>query len=150
MSRTEHSTVKVMLMCHSAEEPCTGNDIPARSKLYGLVPCGVGTVWQESLTSYLNRLAWRHHIPPRHLAAQELLPRLSQSYSRHQLGGFSWGSAMGINGNTATAQEWATILEDLTKRSDLHLLTLQWWVGDLEPHKLLREKPAWCPACYAE
>jgi hypothetical protein len=28
-----------------------------RSRLYGLVPCGLGTVWTESLTSYLNRLA---------------------------------------------------------------------------------------------
>jgi transcriptional regulator with XRE-family HTH domain len=150
MSMTENPVVKVMLMRHITEEQFKGTDIPARSKLYGLVPCGLGTVWQESLTSYLNRLAWRHHTPPRHLAAQELLPRLSQNYSRRQLGGFSWGSAMGINGNNATAQEWATILEDLTRRSDLHLLTLQWWVGDLEPHKLLREKPAWCPACYAE
>ena len=150
MSRTTNSTVKVMLMGQRTEVPFKGNDIPTRSKLYGLVPCELGTVWQESLTSYLNRLAWRHHIPPRHLTAQELLPRLNQSYSRHQLGGFSWGSAMSINGNGATAQEWATILEDLTKRSDLHLLTLRWWVGDLEPHKLLREKPAWCPACYAE
>lgn len=150
MSMTENPAVKVMLTHHFTDEPFNGNDIPARSKLYGLVPCEMGTIWQESLTSYLNRLAWRHHIPPRHLAAQELLPRLSQSYSRRQLGGFSWGNAMGINGNNTTAQEWSTILEDLTKRSDLHLLTLQWWVGNLEPHQLLREKPAWCPACYTE
>ena len=150
MSMTEKPDVKIMLMRHTSKEQGISNDIPARSKLYGLVPCGLGTVWQESLTSYLNRLAWRHHIPPRHLAAQELLPRLSQSYSRRQLGGFSWGSAMSINGNSTTAPEWAAILEELTKRSDLHLLTLQWWVGDLAPHKLLREKPAWCPACYAE
>lgn len=125
-------------------------EIPPRSKLYDLVPCGLGTAWQESLTSYLNRLAWRHHIPPRHLAAQELFPRLSQSYSRRQLGVFSWNSAMSINGNNATAQEWAGILEDLTKRSDLHLLTAQYWVGDLPSHKLLREKPGWCPECFAE
>src|SRR6266702_5854047 len=89
MSMTENPVVKVMLMLHITEEQFTRNDIPARSKLYGLAPCGLGTVWQESLTSYLNRLAWRHHIPPRHLVAQELLPRLSQSYSRRQLGGFS-------------------------------------------------------------
>jgi hypothetical protein len=84
---TENPVVKVMLMRHITEEQFKGTDIPARSKLYGLVPCGLGTVWQESLTSYLNRLAWRHHTPPRHLAAQELLPRLSQNYSRRQLVG---------------------------------------------------------------
>jgi transcriptional regulator with XRE-family HTH domain len=107
-------------------------------------------MWQESLTSYLNRLAWLHHVPPLHLAAQEIVPHLTQSYSRNQLSVFSWSTSMSVNGNGSLAREWASILEGLTKRSDLHFLTLQWWVGDLPPHKLLRGKPAWCPACYAE
>lgn len=57
---------------------------------------------------------------------------------------------MSVNGNGPLAREWAILLEGLTNRSDLQLLTLQWWGGDLPSHKLLREKPAWCPACYAE
>ncbi len=156
MSMTESSAVKVTVIPSS----WAGNNVsptllqmseaPPRSRLYGLVPCGLGTMFQESLTSYLNRLAWRHHISPRHLVAQEIVPHLIQSYSRNQLGAFSWSSAMSINGNGHMAREWATILEDLTKRSDLHLLTGHGWIGDLEPHRLLREKPAWCPACYAE
>ncbi len=150
MSRTENPTVKVILMRHTTERPFKGNDIPARSKLYWLVPCGSGTVWCESLTSYLNRLAGLHHVPPQHVAVQEIVPHLSQSYSRRYLSVFSWSTAMSVNGNGLLAQEWASILERLTKRSDLHFLTLQWWVGDLPPHKLLREKPAWCPVCYAE
>ncbi len=32
--------------------------MPPRSKLYGLLPEGLGTVEVESLTSYINRLAW--------------------------------------------------------------------------------------------
>jgi len=147
---TENPTVKVILMRHTTEEQFTRNDILARSKLYGLVPCGLGTVWSESLTSYLNRLAWHHHVPPQHLAMQEIVPHLSQSYSRRHLSVFSWSTTMSVNGNGPLAQEWTCILERLTKRPDLHALTLQWWVGDLPPHKLLREKPAWCPACYAE
>jgi len=150
MSMTENPTVKVILMRQNAEEKLTRNDLPAHSELYGLVPCGLGTVWSESLTSYLNRLAWRHRVPPQHLAGQEVVPHLSQSYSRRHLSVFSWSTAMSVNGNGPQAAEWASILERLTKRSDLHALTLQWWVGDLPPHKLLREKPAWCPACYAE
>ncbi len=147
---TENSEVLVMLMRHTPAEQFKGNDIPARSKLYGLVPCGLGPVWSESLTSYLNRLAWHHHVSPQHLVAQEIVPHLSQGYSRQHLSVFSWSTAMSVNGNGPLAREWASILEGLTKRSDLHFLTLQWWVGDLPPHKLLREKPAWCPACYAE
>lgn len=147
---TEKPKLLVTITHQIPEAQFTRNEIPSRSKLYGLAPCELGTVWQESLTSYLNRLAWLHHVPPLHLAAQEIFPHLTQSYSRNQLAVFSWSTSMSVNGNGPLAREWATILEGLTKRSDLHLLTLQWWVGDLEPHKLLREKPAWCPACYAE
>ncbi len=150
MNRTEHSTVNVMLMCHTTEEPFKGNDIPVRSKLYGLAPCGLGTVWTESLTSYLNRLAWHHHVPPQHLVAQEIVPHLSQGSSRQHFSVFHWSTAMSVNGNGPQATEWVSVLERLTKRSDLHSLTLQRWVGDLPPHNLLREKPAWCPDCYAE
>lgn len=150
MSMTEIPEGLVMLMHRITEELFKGNDFLARSKLYGLAPCGLGTVGSESLTSYLNRLAGLHHVPPQHLAVQEIVPHLGQSYSRRHLSVFSWSTAMSINGNGPQAAEWASILERLTKRSDLHALTLQWWVGDLPPHKLLREKPAWCPACYAE
>jgi transcriptional regulator with XRE-family HTH domain len=146
----ENLTVKVMLMRHTTEEQFKGNHIPARSKLYGLVPCGLGTVWSESLTSYLNRLAELHHVPPQHLVAEVIVPHLGQGYSRQHLSVFSWSTAMSVNGNGPLAREWASILEGLTRRSDLHFLTLQWWVGDLPSHQLLREKPAWCPACYAE
>jgi transcriptional regulator with XRE-family HTH domain len=102
------------------------------------------------LTSYINRLAELHHVSPQHFMAQEIVPRLSHSYSRQQLAAFSWSGAMSLNGNGPLAREGASILEDLTKRSDLHLLTSQYWVGDLPPHQLLREKTAWCPACLAE
>src|SRR6266700_7227201 len=147
MKRTEIASVKVILMQPATEEPFKGNTLPVRSKLYGLTPCELGTVWTESLTSYLNRLADLHHVSPQHLVAQEIVPHLNQSYSRQHLSVFSWSTAMSVNGNGPLAREWASILEGLTKRSDLHFLTLQWWVGDLPPHKLLREKPAWCPAC---
>jgi hypothetical protein len=124
--------------------------IPPRSRLYGLEPCEVGTIWGECLTSYLNRLGWRHGVSPRDLVAQEILPSLNKRISRSQLAVFSWSSAMSINGNGNLAREWATTLEELTTRSDLHLLTLSSWVGDLQTRRFLREKPAWCPACYAE
>jgi len=134
----------------SFSQPFQRSEIPPRSKLYALSPCGLDTVFTESLTSYINRLAGLHHVLPQHLVAQEIVPHLSQDYSRQHLSVFSWSTAMNVNGNGPQAGEWVSILERLTKRSDLHALTLQWWVGDLPPHKLLREKPAWCPACYAE
>jgi transcriptional regulator with XRE-family HTH domain len=130
--------------------PFQRSEIPPRSKLYSLVPRGLGTMFSESLTSYLNRLAGLHHVSPSHFVAQEIAPLLRRNYSRQQLSGFIWSGAMSVNGNGDLAREWAHILEDLTMQPDLHLLTGHGWVGNLPPHRLLREKPAWCPACYAE
>lgn len=121
-----------------------------RSRLYGLVPCALHTIFQESLTSYLNRLGWRHHVSPRDLVAQEIVPSLSHEYPKLQLAAFSRGPAMQINGTGSTAQEWASFLEQLTARSDLHGLALDFWLGDLSSRGQLRKVPAWCPTCYTE
>jgi len=123
--------------------------LPPRSRLYGMAPCGEG-IWSESLTSYINRLARLHSVPPQHLVVREIVPQMSQSTSHCPLFISQRSTGVSINGNGPLAREWSDILERLTKRTDLHFLTLQWWVGDLPSHKLLREKPAWCPACYAE
>lgn len=123
--------------------------VPPRSRLYGLVPCGEG-LWSESLTSYLNRLGWRHAVSPRWLVAQEVVPHLSSDHFLTQLGTFCQQRAMSINGNGPLALEWAALLERVTSRSDLHWLTLHGWIGDLSDHRHLRVTPAWCPLCYSE
>jgi hypothetical protein len=133
-----------------ASWPVSVPTIPSRSRLYRLEPRGRGTVLTESLTSYLNRLAWRHQVAPQRLVAQEIGPRLPQPLAPQQVASFSWSSAMGVNGNGPLARAWATLLEDLTTCTDLRLLTLAPWVGDLQPAKLLRARPAWCAACYVE
>ena len=129
-------------------------NVPPRSRLYGLEPCGMETVWSESLTSYMNRLGWRHGVSPRALAAQEIGPFLAGiewwHYSSPQLMGvFCAANAMSLNGLGNLATTWATLLGRLTERSDLHLLTAPWWIGDLPNARNLRLSPAWCPACYA-
>lgn len=130
--------------------PFQASEFPPRSRLYGLVPCGFGTLYQESLTSYLNRLGWRHHVSPRDLVAQEVVPFLNYAYPKLQLAAFSRGPGMQINGTGSIALEWANFLERLTMRSDLHMLTLDFWIGNLLSRGHLRKIPAWCPTCYAE
>lgn len=129
-------------------------DIPPRSHLYSHPPCKVGTVWCESLTSYINRLGWTLRTSPRALVAQEIVPLLSTAQtfqatpsllSTLSRGG---GGAMKMNGTGSVALEWAEILGQLTARPDLHLLTLHWWVGNLSVQGQLRMTPAWCPLCY--
>ena len=134
-------------------EPQLGMEMPPRSRLYHLPPFGVGTLWVESLTSYINRLAWTYRVSPRVLVAQEIDPLLSSEYQVHssvQLATFSRSGAMGMNGTGNLAVAWSTTLEGLTMRPDLHLLILRSWLGDLPSRGHLRTKLAWCPLCYTE
>src|SRR6266567_3057045 len=128
MSKREQTAVAVRILHPSVGQQETqtlldGNAVSPRSRLYGMVPCGEG-LWSESLTSYLNRLGWRHGVSPRWLLTQEMLPHLSSDHCPTQLGTFCQQRAMSINGNGSLALEWSALLERLTGRSDLSLLTL--------------------------
>lgn len=124
-------------------------DIPARSRLYGPAPREGVTIWTESLTSYTNRLGWLHGVSPKALVAEVLVPFLGKDYLHQNLGACCRGGwFMSVNGNGCLAQQWSTILEQLTARSDLHVLASDSWIGDLSARGHLRSVPAWCPACY--
>src|SRR5690242_5387892 len=116
-------------------------DIPPRSRLYGLPPCGVGTLRSESMTSYITRLAWQYRVSPQVFVRQEL----PSSLAPHQRVPSQGQSGRGFNSNDHLAQNCATTLETLTKRTDIHLLTAQAWIGDFPLRIVLREHPAWCP-----
>src|SRR6266568_2377770 len=115
-------------------------EMPPRSELYCLAPLGVGTVEVESLTSYIQRLAWAYRVNPRVLVAEVLLPHLRNMYYSDpgRLGSFSRTRSMSINGIGEVARDWAETLEQLTMRSDLRLLTLHPWADGLPAWGLLR------------
>lgn len=122
-----------------------------RSRLYDLAPYEMETPWCESLTGYINRLGWTHHVPPRALVAQEIVPRLDE----HQrltttVGVFGAKWAMSLNGVGEATKPWIGVLSHLTSREDLPLLTLPLWIGNLSPRWQLRETPAWCPSCISD
>ncbi len=124
---------------------------PSRSQLYNLAPYEVGTIWCESLTGYINRLGWTHHVPPRALVAQEIVPRLDERLRLvAPVGVFGTKWAMSLNGAGSMTQTWIDVLSCLTTRADFPLLTLPSWVGDLSPRWQLRETPAWCPSCLSD
>ena len=122
-----------------------------RSRLYDLAPYEMGTPWCESLTGYINRLGWTHHVPPRALVTQEIVPRLDE---RQRLavpvGVFGTKWAMSLNGVGFATKPWIAVLSHLTSREDLPFLTLPFWIGDLSPRWQLRETPAWCPSCISD
>src|SRR5260370_10576793 len=85
MIGTGQATIAVKILplsiCHrEAQTTLHMSDVPPRSRLYGLAPLEMGTVWVESLTSYINRLGWRHGISPRALVAQEIVPYLTREH----------------------------------------------------------------------
>src|SRR5258708_17936278 len=134
------------------EEVASGE--PPRSRLYSLVPAGIGTPLIESLTSYINRLAWTYRVEPRILVAQEIVPQLGRAYhfqsSLSLLGAYCRSEAMSINGTGETALDWSSTLTRLTTRENLRDLTLSSWAGNIPFRGLLRATPAWCPVCYHE
>src|SRR5258708_16185194 len=104
----------------------TGMEMPPRSRLYHLPPCDVGTVWVESLTSYINRLAWMYRVSSRLLVAQAIVPQLSseqQIPSFAKLATFSRSSAMGLNQTGDMPPARLTILQTLTSTPHLTCLT---------------------------
>ena len=133
MNKTGYAMVKVTPSREQymgLHDRLLAGDIPPRSRLYGLVPCDVETVWSESLTSYINRLAWRHGVAPHILALQEIRPLLvTDKWSKtspQQMRAFCGVNAISINGLGSAATAWSTVLEQLTQSSPLHLLTSSW------------------------
>ncbi len=125
---------------------------PPRSRLYSLPPAGIGPPLIESLTSYINRLAWTYRVEPRILVAQEIVPHLGRSYhfrsSPSLLAAYCRSEAMSINGAGEAALDWSSTLTRLTMRENLRDLTLSSWARNIPFRGLMRATPAWCPACY--
>jgi len=126
--------------------------MPERSRLYSLAPYAIETIWRESLTGYINRLGRTHHISPRAFVAEMILPPLTRNLGLRLPTAAAFGAdgAMSLNGTGVFVSAGVDLLNHLTLRTDLHLLTLPWWVGDLPRRGQLRTTPAWCPLCLAE
>jgi hypothetical protein len=126
-------------------------DFPARSKLYCLAPLGLGSPLVESLTSYLCRLAYEHHVEVGTLVQRSIAPMLDKHYiaDTHGRGVSSFLRYAGpINGNGPMASDWVGTLEALTLRADPAQLTLLVGTDVLSQRDLLQPIRQWCPRCY--
>lgn len=127
--------------------------LPARSRLYHLAPIGLGSSEVESLTGYVVRLAAAHSVSPFVLARREIAPVLgTERFAgvETQLGALMGRGARRLNGVEPGAERWVEALAALTKREDLHGLTLRPWAGVIASQDLLRTTLAWCPTCYEQ
>jgi transcriptional regulator with XRE-family HTH domain len=134
----------------------TGEHLPERSTLYAPMPIGVGTAWQESLTSYLARLADAHCVYPGVLLSQMMIPLMAEmeehlsAAAEHPLFRRDGSGSHLINATGPRARSALAALETLTLRTDLRSLTLVKLAELLPPRGFLRRTLAWCPVCYED
>jgi len=122
--------------------------LPARSRLYRLEPCGIGTPWVESLTGYIARLAEAHCVSTGILYTKEIAPIVGKgNIFTFRVAGAAGYPTHAINGLGVTAVDFVHALEHLTARHDLRYLTLLPWKEVLPPGALGRRVRAWCPEC---
>lgn len=117
--------------------------LTARSRLYSLVPIGVGTAFVESLSGYVERLAAAHAVSAGSLIGRELFGRPGGTKPIN-VGLVSYA----INGVGDGAKRWTQALETVTSRPDLRYLTLLPFERLLPQPFLFRPVRAWCPPCY--
>ncbi len=125
--------------------------MPQRSRLFHLPPIGVGTPFQEALSSYMVRLARAHSVSPLILCNRELLPITDIKVGR-TVNSFVMGDAKTLNGLNKYATEAVRGFQQLTLREDLKYCTLLPWQGVLGnvATLLLSPHPRWCPVCFIE
>lgn len=120
----------------------------------------MGTGLVESLTSYTIRLAAAHNLSPAVLLGRVLAPLMEKTYwlqggARSGTRGSALSNsfmvhAKAINGTGLIARNWVNVLETLTMRPDLRILTMLPWANALPLRNLFRPTLAWCPGCYQE
>jgi TniQ protein len=132
-------------------------ELPPRSHLFPLIPVGIGTGQSESLTSYIMRLAEAHCLYVTTLYSLILHPavrtEIENPNSEETHAVLKWAHGITRNGHTwngasEVASCHARAIERLTGVRDLHLLTWLPWESTLSHH--LRQRRAWCPACFSQ
>ncbi|MBE8989980.1 TniQ family protein [Nostoc sp. LEGE 12450] len=129
--------------------------IPQRCQLFPLEPIGIGTLYMESLSGYIARLADYHTITAEELILSKIIPLMGHKTSsassiniiNHLFGvqdSLTTASQTRVNIATTLIQ----VLEELTQRQDLSCLWPLKWASIFFGFSILRLHQAWCPVCY--
>lgn len=124
--------------------------IPPRSVLASLRPRGLGTPYLESLSSYYLELAHIHHLSPKTLAREIIIPRIKIGDARRK-GETStiWRMPL-FNGIGSVPETWAKHLSELTGQQELINLTLVPLRPYTNMQRLMSGTRKWCPVCFSE
>ncbi|BAY14117.1 TniQ family protein [Calothrix sp. NIES-2098] len=129
--------------------------IPERSKLFPLEPIGVGTLYVESLSGYIARLADCHTITTGELVLSKVIPLMrhkrSSVCSINIINHLFRGQDFLTSSNEKRIDIATTLiqaLKELTLRQDLSCLWPLKWASIFFEFSILRLHQAWCPLCY--
>lgn len=116
--------------------------------LYPLEPIGIGTPFVEGLASYLTRLTAAHMLPPSAMLREVIVPHLPANLGRNFNNTIGrQGVITNMNGIRGEAKTMVEILERLTGRSNLALLTMLPFSNLLARYELQDMDNSWCPYC---
>lgn len=135
--------------------------MPERSRLYHLVPCGTRTELCEGLSSYVVRLAHNHGVPPVDVFSETIVPllvRIPRTLRKHEVEIYSilaservindYLESAGWLRSTRKIEKLLEALQQLTLRPDLRALI---YIHRGRRHQYLyRSCRAWCPDCHQQ
>jgi hypothetical protein len=125
------------------------SDLPPRSILFGLTPYGFDGATRENIVSFFRRTSDAHGVLPRALAHHVVVPMMhisSKSLADLRADECYRLQACGLS---TRAERWIDVLNQLTSRSDLQLLTLLPLKNLVSSYHLIESANRFCPACYA-
>lgn len=124
--------------------------IPPRSVLASLRPRGLGTPYRESLSSYYLELSHIHHLSPKTLAREIIIPRIKVDNAIIDKDNFILWKLPLFNGIGTVPEKWAEHLSELTEQKDLIDLTLVPLRPYTNMQRLTSRSKKWCPLCLSE
>lgn len=127
---------------------CVAPELPLRSRLFSLAPCGTGTPDQEGLLSLIVRTCHAHAVNPRRMITV-IFPTADPFVAQIASAPFFGKLAGTVNGLGQYAELFASATVRLTGHKNLAPLTMLPWQR-LFPHNgqgLLSRQRRWCPVC---
>ncbi|WP_299095589.1 TniQ family protein [uncultured Metabacillus sp.] len=121
------------------------NSSSTRSRLFNIEPIGIGTSSVESLRSYIGRLAIGHTVRVGDLLKYEIVEKLG--ITEYEF----YSNRSQINKFGPFTENLVSVLEELTKRTDLGYLTLRKWKNAFPNRNgIFHQHLKWCTKCLME
>lgn len=137
----------------SVTSKCTFVNKDDITPLYSLESFHPNSLFSESITSYIARIAQAHCLTTGDLLARFFAPRMGKKYlekSAHYGGSRFYESSASILGNGQEAADWVRELNLCTGHNDLHQLTMLAWRKQIPSRNLIKPYRSWCPQCLNE